>query len=68
MCCIWNVNPASRFRGNDEVFLIGFLILLRTFLPVWLRRASQDEVDQPRADAGEAGMPKRFQTGQGWPV
>jgi hypothetical protein len=31
-----------------------------TFLPVWLRRASQDEVEQPRADAGEAWMPKRF--------
>jgi len=28
--------------------------------PVWLRRASQDEVDQPRADAGEAGCRSRF--------
>jgi hypothetical protein len=31
-----------------------------TFLPVWLRRASQAEVEQPRADAGEAWMPKPF--------
>jgi len=43
-------------------------LLPLTFLPVWLRRASQDEVEQPRADAGEAGMPKPFQTGQGRPV
>jgi len=34
--------------------------LLLTFLPVWLRRASQDEVEQPRADAGEAGCRSVF--------
>ena len=55
----------SRLRGNDdggewELLLMLPWLWLWTFLPVWLRRASQDEVDQPRADAGEAGMPKRF--------
>ena len=54
----------SRLRGNDEgggaVLLLLPGLLLLTFLPVGLRRASQDEVEQPRADAGEAGMPMRF--------
>ena len=46
---------AGRRDALDSVFDV-----LWTYLPVWLRRASQDEVDQPRVDAGEAWMPKPF--------
>ena len=36
------------------------LIWLLTYLPVRLRRASQAKVEQPRADAGEAGCRSVF--------
>jgi len=46
------------------------LMWLLSFLPVWLRRASQPAAYGPaRVFApGEAGMPKLSKTGQGWPV
>jgi hypothetical protein len=49
-------------RAFDVAVLLMWLLLCCAFdvPPVWLRRASQDKVEQPRADAGEAGMPKRF--------
>ncbi len=57
-----DIKPKARSSSDSNPAFRGFAFAfpLLTFLPVWLRRASQDEVEQPRADAGEAGMPKPF--------
>ena len=67
--CVEDSRTGSPLRGDDDGGEGALLLMLLCcccclellmVLPVWLRRASQDEVEQPRADAGEAGMPKRF--------